>query len=63
MKNDADLSVWQGQLEVAAVALAECPDTPDWLKQVVLDALAVAAEITPGIEHEQAQDNLFFYPH
>jgi hypothetical protein len=63
MKNDADLSVWKGQLEAAAAALAECTDTPDWLTQVVLDALAVAPEIAPAVEHGQSQDNSFFYPH
>jgi hypothetical protein len=63
MKNDAGISIWKGQLEAAVEALAKCPDTPDWLKHVVLGALAVAGEIAPGVEREQAHESSFFYPH
>jgi hypothetical protein len=62
MKNNADISDWREQLQAAVVALEKCPDTPEWLKQVVRDAVSVADDLTPCINPEPAHD-AFLYPH
>ena len=63
MQNDADTSAWREQLQAAIVTLERRPDTPEWLKQVVRDAISVADDLMPRPDDPEPGHDTFLYPH
>ena len=53
---------WKTRLKTAVEAIEDSPGAPDWLKLVLLDALAVAEDLEPDPEPTPVPPT-FFYPH